>query len=139
MVRPDGTISLGFYGDLQAAGLNRREIKEKIVGHLGKVLSQEDLGLTRKDPKSGKEVKLAPADADHVFVDENIHYEVAARKRAAGGTGEKLDRILQSLDELQEPETRQQSARLRNRTATGRSRSKARRDRVETRASHSGD
>ncbi len=46
-VRPDGTISLGFYGDLEVAGLNRHEIKERLVEYLGKFISDDYLGLWR--------------------------------------------------------------------------------------------
>jgi polysaccharide export outer membrane protein len=102
-VRPDGTISLGFYGDVQVAGLTRREIKEKVVHHLLKFLPKEDLGLTRKDPRSGKRVEIAPADSDHVFVDESINEQLAGRKQPSRVTGDKLDRILQSIDELKRP------------------------------------
>jgi hypothetical protein len=34
VVRPDGKISLGFYGDLYVAGLTIREAKEKLVLHM---------------------------------------------------------------------------------------------------------
>ncbi|WP_074307344.1 sigma-70 family RNA polymerase sigma factor [Singulisphaera sp. GP187] len=103
VVRPDGTISLGFYGDVQVAGLSRREIKERLVGHLRRFLPSEDLGLTRKDPRSGRLLNVAPADSDHVFVDEGINFEAAIRKHSSGTAGAKLDRILQSLDELKSP------------------------------------
>src|SRR4051812_34146640 len=33
LVRPDGKISLGFYGDLYVAGLTTDEIKEKVIIH----------------------------------------------------------------------------------------------------------
>ncbi len=45
LVRPDGKISLGFYGDVYVAGLTLREIKEKIILHLRKYLPDETLGL----------------------------------------------------------------------------------------------
>ncbi len=45
LVRPDGKISLGFYGDVYVAGLTIPEVKEKIVRHLQKFLSDEALGL----------------------------------------------------------------------------------------------
>ena len=37
LVRPDGKISLGWYGEIYVAGLNTGEIKEKIVLHLPQV------------------------------------------------------------------------------------------------------
>ncbi|WP_406693503.1 sigma-70 family RNA polymerase sigma factor [Singulisphaera sp. Ch08] len=100
LVRPDGTISLGFYGDVQVAGLNRHEIKEKLVSHLSKFLSSEKLGLTRKDPTTGQQVDIAPADSDRIFVDESINFQRASRKQPTEAMGEKLDQILQSLDDL---------------------------------------
>jgi protein involved in polysaccharide export with SLBB domain len=45
LVRPDGKITLGFYGDVYVAGLTLAEIKEKIVLHLRKFISDENLGL----------------------------------------------------------------------------------------------
>src|SRR6202044_2262122 len=46
LVRPDGTISLGFYGDVYVAGLTMAEVKEKIILRLQKFLNDEALGLT---------------------------------------------------------------------------------------------
>src|SRR4051812_36969929 len=39
LVRPDGKISLGFYGEVFVAGLTTTEIKEKIVLHLRQFLT----------------------------------------------------------------------------------------------------
>src|SRR3954451_23440333 len=47
LVRPDGKISLGFYGDVYVAGLTIPEIKEKVIFHLRKFLTDEVLGLVR--------------------------------------------------------------------------------------------
>ena len=78
LVRPDGTISLGFYGDVHVAGLTLPEIKEKIVLHLGKFLDDDALpGLIRLDnhaeplldPSTGKPMMKDARDADNVFVD----------------------------------------------------------------------
>jgi RNA polymerase sigma factor (sigma-70 family) len=77
LVRPDGSISLGFYGDLQIGGLTLLEAKEKIVRHLQKYLTDEVLGLVetdelgepRIDPATGKAVMIDPTDSDAVFVD----------------------------------------------------------------------
>ena len=54
LVRPDGTISLGFYGDVDVAGLTIPEVKEKIVLHLRKYLSDEVLGLVEINPETGE-------------------------------------------------------------------------------------
>ena len=69
LVRPDGKISLGFYGDLYVAGLTTDEIKEKIVLHLRKYLPDEVLGLSEFDPKDVKAKEIPPRDSPRVFVD----------------------------------------------------------------------
>ena len=56
LIRPDGTITLGFYGDLYVAGLTTTEIKEKIVIHLRQFLNDDTLGLIGK--------KLDPTDVN---------------------------------------------------------------------------
>ena len=46
LVRPDGTISLGFYGDIHVRGLTPNQAKVKIIHHLRKFLIDDVLGLT---------------------------------------------------------------------------------------------
>lgn len=67
LVRPDGTITLGYYGDVYVSGLTLREAKEKIVIHMRKFVSDEVLGLVREE--DGKVTEVAPADSDRVTVD----------------------------------------------------------------------
>ena len=55
LVRPDGKISLGFYGDIYVAGLTIPEVKEKVVRHLVKFLSDSALGIEGFDD-SGKPI-----------------------------------------------------------------------------------
>jgi hypothetical protein len=120
VVRPDGTISLGFYGDLPVAGLTRDEIKLKVIEHLRKHLSDEVLGLEKVqhlDPDDDSKMiikKVAPADSTHVFVDDSVSYfpprnREAVRKAGGGDEDlldrvdaleEKLDRVLRELREL---------------------------------------
>lgn len=76
LVRPDGTITLGFYGDIYVSGLTLKEIKEKIVIHLRKYVSDESLGLVAmRDEGNGggrnssDAVRVEPSDSDRVFVD----------------------------------------------------------------------
>ncbi len=70
LVRPDGTISLDFYGKVYVAGLTPSEIKEKIVLHLRKYLNDEVLGLVEEDPDNpGKMSPIPPGDSDRVYVD----------------------------------------------------------------------
>jgi polysaccharide biosynthesis/export protein len=78
LVRPDGTVSLGFYGDVHVAGLSLPEIKEKIVLHMQKYLTDEVLGLivpdnetgeTVIDPSTRKPKMIVPKDSNRVLVD----------------------------------------------------------------------
>jgi polysaccharide biosynthesis/export protein len=82
LVRPDGKISLGFYGEVYIAGLTISEAKEKVIYHLRKYLSDEGLGLLQMD-ESGPEGIAQPKldkdgkpmlienfkDCDRVFLD----------------------------------------------------------------------
>jgi polysaccharide biosynthesis/export protein len=69
LVRPDGTVSLDFYGDLYVAGLTVTEIKEKVVLHLRKFVNDDVLGLWKEDPATGKPAAVDPKESDRVFVD----------------------------------------------------------------------
>ena len=77
LVRPDGKISLGFYGEVYVAGLTPTEAKEKIIQHLRKYIADEILGLVAIDDdaenEEGPEDQAAhhsdPKDTDRVFVD----------------------------------------------------------------------
>lgn len=76
LVRPDGKISLGFYGEVYVAGLTIPEVKEKIILHLRKYIQDEVLGLIKydengpiRDPKTDQLVLNDPKDNDRVFVD----------------------------------------------------------------------
>jgi RNA polymerase sigma factor (sigma-70 family) len=78
LVRPDGSISLGFYGDVQVGGLTVPEVKEKIIQHLRKYLEDIALGIVEVDGSTGKPMvdsatgkplMLDPRESDMVFVD----------------------------------------------------------------------
>jgi polysaccharide export outer membrane protein len=73
LVKPDGKITLAFYGEVYVAGLTVDEIKEKIILHLRKYINDEVLGLVEQqvDPKDGsvKNVPINPRDSNRVFVD----------------------------------------------------------------------
>ncbi|WP_165067857.1 sigma-70 family RNA polymerase sigma factor [Paludisphaera rhizosphaerae] len=69
LVRPDGRISLGFYGEVEVADLTIPQVKEKIVLHLKKYLNDEILGLVAMNPETGKLDPIDPKDSDRVFVD----------------------------------------------------------------------
>jgi len=77
LVRPDGKVSLGFYGDVYVAGLTVPEAKEKIILHLRKYLTDLALGLVETDEsgqlaideKTKKPKLIDPRDSATVFVD----------------------------------------------------------------------
>ncbi len=77
LVRPDGKISLDFYGDVFVAGLTTNEIKEKVVIHLRKSLTDSALGLLELDETTGEPKKdengklkaIPPSESEAVFVD----------------------------------------------------------------------
>jgi protein involved in polysaccharide export with SLBB domain len=49
LVRPDGKISLGFYGEVDVAGLTIEQAKVKIIKQLRRYLEDETLGLVEHD------------------------------------------------------------------------------------------
>ena len=62
LVRPDGKITLGFYGEVYVAGLTISEIKEKLILHLRKQMPDEVLGLIEQDP-DGNFIDVPPKDS----------------------------------------------------------------------------
>jgi RNA polymerase sigma factor (sigma-70 family) len=70
LVRPDGKISLGFYGEVYVAGLSIPEAKEKIVLHLRKYIADDILGLTEdgKEKIEGDVPSDKLRNTDRVFV-----------------------------------------------------------------------
>ena len=54
LVRPDGKIDLGFYGQVHVRGLTLPQAKEKIILHLWKFLPDEVLGLIEVRPPEGE-------------------------------------------------------------------------------------
>jgi protein involved in polysaccharide export with SLBB domain len=57
LVRADGTITLGFYGDVHVRGLTLGQAKTKIIRHMQKFLSDETLGLSYYDDPSEERAK----------------------------------------------------------------------------------
>ncbi len=97
LVRPDGSISLGWYGDLHVAGKTLPEIKTDLIKLLQRFLRDEDLGLLAgdqdtgdflTDPKTGEYKRIDPRDSDRVFVDvtayNSKHYYVQGEFNAPG-------------------------------------------------------
>jgi polysaccharide export outer membrane protein len=82
LVRPDGTITLGWYGDVYVAGLTLKEAKAKIVEHLRQHITDETLGLVEypADGSGGDAVIIDPDKTDRVYVDidsyNSKHYYV---------------------------------------------------------------
>jgi len=72
LVRPDGTITLGWYGDVQAAGLTLPQVKVRVIEKLRAYLEDDALGLVAHD-ENGKEVRIQPGDSDTVFVDMSAY------------------------------------------------------------------
>jgi polysaccharide export outer membrane protein len=74
LVRPDGKISLGYYGEVYVAGLTPDEARAKVVVHLREFLSDEQLGLVQSQstvdaagrPLDGR--RVSPYETDHVSV-----------------------------------------------------------------------
>ncbi|WP_435006737.1 polysaccharide biosynthesis/export family protein [Tundrisphaera lichenicola] len=64
LVKSDGTISLGFYGDVHVRGLTTRQAKVKIIHHLRNYLTEEVLGLFL--PSMGEE-ELMQEEANPPF------------------------------------------------------------------------
>jgi protein involved in polysaccharide export with SLBB domain len=62
LVRTDGTISLGFYGDVHVAGLNCEQAKVKIIRQLRKYLNDEVLGLIELLPPEQDEKASQPEE-----------------------------------------------------------------------------
>jgi RNA polymerase sigma factor (sigma-70 family) len=98
-VRPDGTISLSFYGDLSVAGLTPREIKVKLIEHLRKFITDEALGVGFRDDVAGKTIKVEPVDSDRVAV-EGGPFPEPTRDQQLDAVQRKLDQVLQELETI---------------------------------------
>lgn len=100
VVRSDGTLHLGFYGNLLVAGLTDDEIKVRLVEHLRTYLNDDALGLIVDiNPETGEEIRIPPAESDRLYVENTYDASMAARQdeefRAA------LDRVLRRLEQLE--------------------------------------
>ena len=73
LVRPDGKISLGFYGEVYVAGLTIAEAKEKVVLHLRTYMTDSALGLVSFDERAeggkGGYIDVEPSKTSRVYVD----------------------------------------------------------------------
>jgi protein involved in polysaccharide export with SLBB domain len=64
LVRSDGRIVLGYYGDVDVAGLTESDARDKIALHLRKFSKDENLGHTRKQWGSYDRPSIQPIDLD---------------------------------------------------------------------------
>jgi len=74
LVRPDGTILLGFYGDVHVRGLTVKQAKVKIIKHLRKYMTDSTLGLLEEYPldsspsnNNPKTLPVPPDSGEGVF------------------------------------------------------------------------
>jgi RNA polymerase sigma factor (sigma-70 family) len=79
LVRPDGTISLGFYGDIDVAGLTLAEIKKKVILHMRNYLRDATLGLAMPDPNDPDKEVIPQPDFEHPLPPEEA-FERAIRE-----------------------------------------------------------
>ena len=69
LIRHDGTISLGFYGDVHVRGLTIEQAKVKIILHLRRYLTDSGLGLVQF-PLTGEEIAPEPMVAPKLPPDQ---------------------------------------------------------------------
>ncbi len=100
VVRADGTITLSFYGEIAVAGLNRMQIKERVIVHLRKYLSDETLGLVGQDEKTGKKVMIPPGESDRVFVDDAAREYLDSRDSKLEALERRLERAVEEIESL---------------------------------------
>lgn len=75
LVRADGTISLGFYGDIHVRGLTVEQAKVKILLHLRRFLNDQSLGLVEFRP---------------VEIEGEMNDDAPPRPPAPGADGDKV-------------------------------------------------
>lgn len=99
LVRPDGTIHLGYYGSVPVSGLTPRQAEERVTGHLRGFLSDYTLGLVTKDPISGE---VRPGAAGRVSIRVTSAPPGAGPPGGEAGAERRLDEIERKLDEILE-------------------------------------
>ncbi len=108
LVRPDGYINLGFYGDVHVAGLTLKQAKVKIIQHLRHFLSDEVLGLyeilpgeeqdNRDNPEPPKvipQIPEPPNDRDPFKIDQEKRPRAENNKPRTSPTGFKVRSVQQ--------------------------------------------
>jgi protein involved in polysaccharide export with SLBB domain len=84
LVRPDGTITLGFYGSVHIRGLTIEQARVKITKHLRHILSDEILGLrppSRETLEDELEPNLPADDAPPEEIREDPHRPAPTREK----------------------------------------------------------
>ena len=69
LVRPDGTVGLGWYGPVHVRGLTLEQAKRKVILKIRETIQDEILGLFRPSADDGKVVIVPPERSDRVFID----------------------------------------------------------------------
>jgi protein involved in polysaccharide export with SLBB domain len=111
LVRQDGMVSLGFYGDVHVAGLTLKQAKVKIIQHLRRFLSDEVLGLYEmrfdeedekpgdaKPPKVHVPLPDLPKDGDLSKLDLDEKPKQEANKPHAVPSGYKVRSVRQGKE-----------------------------------------
>lgn len=123
LVRPDGKISLGFYGEVHVAGLTVEQAKVKILKHLREILGDETLGLINIVPEEAPPlVPAVPAPGAEPPRQDQDQKEKADSK--VKKTGEAVPgrpvRLIQRSRERRSAETPSHHATVRFRAVTRR-------------------
>ncbi|WZO99844.1 sigma-70 family RNA polymerase sigma factor [Isosphaeraceae bacterium EP7] len=74
LVRPDGTLSLGYYGDVFVAGLTLRQVKVAVIAKLRENLGDDQLGLIEPDGRHPSQNRVvSPEKSTRVLVDVSAY------------------------------------------------------------------
>jgi hypothetical protein len=92
-VRSDGTIGLGWSGDLKVAGLTRLQVKSTLVLRLRRFVTDEALVLSMMD-ESGRVKDLLTDETDRLSIDDEPDLEPPSLETRLGPLEEKFDRVL---------------------------------------------
>ncbi len=119
LVRPDGTITLGFYGDVYVRGLTIEQVKVKIVEHLRQHLPDSTLGLIEETGEPEPAPEPVPGESPLEIApppQENKGEATAKPKTSVIGPRETMKRqvnrriIRRASDEVSQPEKAHPSA-----------------------------
>ena len=95
-MRPNGKISLGFYGEVHVAGLTVEQAKVKILKNLRKKLSDESLGLYDVEPEDWGDQQPPPANSDPFQLNEEKTPKEKTKKTSGAESGRKVRPVRQS-------------------------------------------